>query len=87
MRIKQTKTVWVDGSGREHPVCKMSDEYILNCICWLQRKISLCDIKSYPVLKSYVKELKADLQPLIQELKRREKAKIKIAREDGCEEN
>lgn len=87
MRIKQTKIVWVDGLGREHPIAKMSDEYVLNCVCWLQKKITLCDIKSYPVLKDYVKELKADLKPLIQELEERKRKQVKIARKDGCEEN
>lgn len=99
-RIKEyKKKVWVDGRNREHNIKEMSDEYIINCICFMQRRMETLVASADEVMINHLgkesefewmQEQVTDAQKSIimfhREMYRRKKKGITIERADGCEE-
>ena len=98
-RIKSyKKKVWVDGRSREHDIKLMSDEYIINCICFMQRRMetlmSSVDLIMMDHLgkegelgwaEEQVTDARVSIIMFSREMYRRQRKGITIAREHGCE--
>lgn len=85
----KTATYWTDGCGHDHNIQKISDEYLLNIIAWLQRrKQGIADAaaeEGYD-LSEILDDHSTDLQTMLDELCRRSDEGIVIERKDGSEE-
>lgn len=87
--MAQVKVVsyWEDGYGIRHEVDKMSNDYVMNCICFLQKRRERLDRVEFDV-KSINDEINACAQSIemfADELERREQIGLVIERRDGCE--
>lgn len=88
-RIKNVQ-YWTDGRGRNHDITKMSNDYVINCIGFLQRRIQLLNEVEYDTqgyaLEKEIAQYQQNIKMFVEELDRREEHGIMIERKDGCEE-
>lgn len=86
INFKKTEYFWEDAKGNAYDISEMSDEYVLNCITFLQRKVTIWQtLPSSKVVTTQLKDMKADIHILLKEMERRQLHDIFISREDGCE--
>lgn len=86
--VTVNKILWKDGEGNLHDITKMSDEYVKNCIAWLQRRKNEFDAVAEEHgydLSDYTDEDYDWIETFLQELCRRGEEEITIPREEGCE--
>lgn len=94
--MKQIKTYsqrtihyWTDSRGYEHDIQKMSDDYLINCIVFLGRRVQILqNLKvNNKVITQTIKDYKGDLGILLKEVSRREIKGIQIPRGERCEDD